>query len=291
MVFLAGLLAAVFLGAGWVLQQRTAAHAALSDLLSFRLLLHLMNKPVWWLGISAMVTGSALGGWALQLGSVALVEPLLSANLLFAFVFAALLARSRVQWREIAGAVLLSAALAVFIVVGNPHATDVENPSASSAALAIGVVVAVVAALVASARRRGLLLESAIIAASAGLMYGLQDASTRAGLVVVDHHGVGRLFLAPWPYVVVASAAIGILLSQSAFRAARLDYSLPPTAAAEPIAGVALGVSVLGDQLSVSAAGIAVELVCLVAMVGGVVLIARSGSMRDGSVLHRAGKR
>jgi hypothetical protein len=93
MVFASGLVAAVCLGFGWVIQQRVAAHAALSELLSWRLILHLAGKPVWWLGIGSMSVGAALGGWALQLGTVTLVEPLLSANLLFAFLFAALLNR------------------------------------------------------------------------------------------------------------------------------------------------------------------------------------------------------
>jgi hypothetical protein len=40
MVFVVGIGAALFLGLGWVLQQRIAAHAALSELLSFRLMFH-----------------------------------------------------------------------------------------------------------------------------------------------------------------------------------------------------------------------------------------------------------
>lgn len=286
MVFLAGLVAAVCLGLGWVLQHRVAAHAALSELLSFKLLFHLMRKPVWWLGIGSMTAGSAVGGWALQLGSVTLVEPLLSANLLFAFIFAALLGRTRITRWELLGALLLSAALGVFIAVGEPHAAKHPNPSLGTAVLAVCCVAAVVATLVAVAKRRPLRVESMIIAAAAGLMYGLQDVSTRASLIRLDHHGFPGLFTSPWPYVVVGSATIGILLSQSAFRAARLDYSLPPTSAAEPVAGIALGVTVLGDSLSPSTVGIAVEVLCLVAMVAGVVLIGRSGSLAKGFGLH-----
>jgi drug/metabolite transporter (DMT)-like permease len=279
MVFASGLVAAVCLGFGWVIQQRVAAHAALSELLSWRLILHLAGKPVWWLGIASMSIGAALGGWALQLGTVTLVEPLLSANLLFAFLFAALLNRSPIKLAEVVGAVLLSAALGIFIAVGNPQAAHHPRPSLGTAILAVAVVSAVVGALVAVAKRSRLRIEAAIIATGAGLLYGLQDAATRASLVAFDDHGIHALLDAPWPYVVVASAAVGILLSQSAFRAARLDYSLPPTAAAEPIAGVALGITVLGDTLSVDPGALAAETLCLVAMVAGVVLIGRSASL------------
>jgi len=279
MVFAIGLVSALCLGFGWVVQQRVAAHAALSELLSWRLILHLAGQPVWWVGIAAMATGAALGGWALQLGTVTLVEPLLSANLLFAFLFAALLNRRRVRPAEVVGALLLSAALGVFIAVGDPQAAPHPRPSVWTAVLAVAVVAAVVAALVTVAKRMRLRTEAVLIATGAGLLYGLQDAATRASLVAFDDHGINALLVAPWPYIVVASAAVGILLTQSAFRAARLDYSLPPTAAAEPIAGVAIGITVLGDTLSVDPAALAAETLCLVAMVAGVVLIGRSASL------------
>ena len=118
-------------------------------------------------------------------------------------------------------------------------------------------------------------------ATGAGLLYGLQDVAARAVMLVVDQRGFGGLPHSLWPYVLVGAAVIGIVLSQNAFRAARLDYSLPPIAAAEPVAGIALGVTLLGDVLSVSAGAIAIEALCLVGMVSGVMLIGRSPSLAD----------
>lgn len=280
MVFLVGVAAALSLGLGYVLQQRVAATAPLSELLRFRLLLDLMHQPMWWVGIGCMVAGQVLSGLALQLAAVAVVEPLLSTNLLFALGFAALFASQRMSRYEIGGAVLLSAALGVFIAVGNPHSSSVfpDNPII---VLAVGTVAVVVGTLVILARRRGLVGESILLATGAGLLYGLQDVSTRATLLVGDRHGVFAVLVNPWAYVVLATGICGILLSQSAFKAARLDYSLPPIAAAEPIAGIALGVSLLGDKVSVSVLGLAVESVCLVAMVAGVMLIGRSDNLAN----------
>lgn len=280
MVFLVGVAAALSLGLGYVLQQRVAATVPLSELLRFRLLLDVMRRPVWWLGIGCMVVGQVLSGLALQLAAVAVVEPLLSTNLLFALGFAALFASQRMQRQEIAGAVLLSAALGVFIAVGNPHSKSVF-PADPIVVLAVGTVALVVGVLIVLARRHSLVGESILLATGAGLLYGLQDVSTRVTLLVVDRHGVMAVLANAWAYILLATGVFGILLSQSAFKAARLDYSLPPIAAAEPIAGIALGVSLLGDQVSVSVLGLAVESVCLVAMVGGVMLIGRSASLAN----------
>jgi drug/metabolite transporter (DMT)-like permease len=278
MVFLVGVAAALSLGLGYVLQQRVAATAPLSEVLRFRLLLDLMHQPMWWLGIGCMIVGQVLSGLALQLSAVAVVEPLLSTNLLFALGFAALFAGRRMQRDEIGGAILLSAALGVFIAVGDPHSSS-TFPSDPVVVLAVGTVAVVVGGLVVVAKRRTLVGESILLATGAGLLYGLQDVSTRAALLVADRHGVLRVLVNPWGYVVLATGVCGILLSQSAFKAARLDYSLPPIAAAEPIAGIALGVSLLGDKISVTVLGLAVESVCLVAMVGGVMLIGRSDTL------------
>jgi hypothetical protein len=279
MVFFVGIGAALLLGLGYVLQQRVAATAPLADLLSFRLLLDLMRRRLWWGGIAAMVAGQLLGGLALNLASVDLVEPLLSTNLLFALGFATALSRRRVAWQEIGGAVLLSAALGVFIAVGDPHSSNAPEPGAGTMLVTCGAVAVAVGALVAIGRRRGLVGESVLLSVGAGILYGLQDAGTRAGLVVADHHGVTALLTNAWMYVVVGAAVLGLLLSQSAFKAARLDYSLPPIAAAEPLVGIMLGITLLGDVMSVSAPGLAVEALCLVGVLGGVTLIGRSPSL------------
>jgi hypothetical protein len=56
---------------------------------------------------------------------------------------------------------------------------------------------------------------------------------------------------------------------------------LPPIAAAEPIAGIALGIFLLGDTVSVSIPGLAAEAACIAAMIVGVIFIGRSKSLAD----------
>ena len=253
-----------------------AAGAPLSEMLHFRLLLDLMHRPLWWCGIASMVVAQLLSGYALDLATVAVVEPLLSCSLLFALLFSSMLSRQRIRWTEVAGAVLLSAALGVFIAVGQPHSSPSPEPNNAIITIAVLAVVAAVTILVFLGKRRDLVRESILLATAAGLLYGLQDAATRATVLQGKHHGLTQVFTNPWAYIVIGSATIGILLSQSAFKAARLDYSLPPIAAAEPMVGIALGVSLLGDVVSVTIPGLVVESLCLVAMVAGVILIGRS---------------
>ena len=187
MVYLVGVAAAVCLGLGYVLQQRAAALAPIEDLLSWRLLVDLLHKPVWLWGVGSMVVGQLLGGLALQMASVALVEPLLSANLLFAFVIAAVLSDRRVRWHEVGGAVLLSVALGAFLLVGNPRSTHDPRPSRVWIFVALAVVAAAVFILVVVAKNQHLIAEAVLLSTAAGLLYGLQDAATRQSLLRAEH--------------------------------------------------------------------------------------------------------
>jgi drug/metabolite transporter (DMT)-like permease len=288
-VYFVGIAAALALGLGYVVQQRVASTMPLSEVLSWRLVLDLMHRRLWWAGIGCMVVGQVLAGLALEMAAVAVVEPLLSANLLFALAFSAALARKRIQWQEVVGALLLSVSLGLFIGVGNPHDSPSPNTSAITVGVAIAAVVGGVVILVAIARRRGLVGESVLLATGAGLLYGLQDTATRAAFVRIEDHGFATLPVNPWLYVVVASAAVGILLSQSAFKTARLDYSLPPIAAAEPIVGIVLGISLLGDVVSVSVLGLLAESICLVGVLAGVILIGRSPNLASNCIAEPAG--
>jgi hypothetical protein len=279
MVYLVAVCAAAALGLGWVLQQRIAAQVDLSEMLSIRMLLDLMRSGVWWAGIAAMAAGQSIAGFALQLGPVTVVGPLLSGNLLFAFIIRAVTNNEPPRRRELIGAVLLCVAVAVFLAVAHPrasHRSTIGWQLITVSALITGVVVTV---LVLIGKRRGLIAESILLATAAGILYGMQDATTRGGLVVLDRHDVAALIRSVWPYLLLGSAVIGVLLAQSAFRAARLDYSLPPITIAEPLVAGALGVTLLGDELSTTPASLAIEFLCIVGMIASALLVGRSRAL------------
>jgi hypothetical protein len=247
-------------------------------MLSIRMLLDLIRNRTWWLGIAAMTIGQTVAGLALQFGPVTVVAPLLSANLLFAFVIQAAVNRRRARAPEVLGAALLCLAVTTFLAIANPHTSNRLAPWPTITA-SCSVLTGAVAALVILGRRRTLVPGAVLIAAAAGILYGLQDASTRASLVSLQHQGITTLVPSPWPYLLLASAVTGVILSQRAFRAARLDYSLTPIAVAESIAGGLMGVVLLGDRLSTTEPGLAVECLCVLAVIISAVLIGRSHVM------------
>lgn len=279
MVYLSAVCAAAALGLGWVLQHRIACRVESSGTFSARMLRELMRHRLWWAGIGAMAVGQTLAGLALQLGPVAVVGPLLSANLVFAFLIRASIDRERPRLLDLVGAGLLCIAIAVFLTVADPHSSPTPAVSWRGIAVASAIMVGLVAALVWLGKQRGPLLAAVLAATGAGILYGMQDASTRGAFVSLHHGGLTALTDSPWPYLLLVSAVLGVLLSQSAFRAARLDYSLPPIAVAEPIVAAVLGVALLGDVLSTASPRLAIEGISIAAMIGGVLLVGRSAAI------------
>jgi hypothetical protein len=282
-VILVGIGAALFLGVGWVLQQRVATRTQSSSLMSWQVLRELIGSLVWWGGIAAMTVGQALSAWALQLGPLSLVEPLLVTCLLFAFIVSAVPTPHRIEWQEVAGCLILVGAVTLFLLIANPKINKHFTVGWVALSVACATIAALALMLVVAAKTVGkrisIAVECSLLAAAAGILYGLQDATTRGAIVEVRHKALLSLLGTPWPYLVLASATAGVLLSQSAFRAGRLDYALPPTATMQPIVGVALGVGLLGDRLSSAAWGITGELLCLAAILAAVTLIGRSPAL------------
>ena len=270
-----GVGAALFLGAGFVLQQHVAAQAPWSDVLSTRLLVDLIRQPLWLLGIAVMVVGQLLGAAALGRGSLALVEPLLAANLLFALPLAAVWRRQRLGRREWSGAIALIGGLAGFLLAANPGHSPVAHVPGQSWLIAGGSVLAVACVLVWWARRTDQTAEGTLLGTGAGVLIGLQDALTNRAVPLLGH-GLNAVVTSWEPYAVVAVALVSLVLGQSAFRAAPLTASLPGLTVAEPLTGIGLGAGLFAEPLRVTVSALGGEAGSLVAIVVGLLLLARS---------------
>jgi drug/metabolite transporter (DMT)-like permease len=268
------LAAACLLGVGFVCQQHAAYEEPLREVLHIELILHLARKPVWLLGIALMIGGQLLGMVAFDLAGVTAVEPLLAMTLVFALIFAHVIYREHFTRAAWCGAILVCAGVSMFLLFGQPGGgTPVSNGSLRW--LTAGIVVMAAAALVAVGRRLPLIPRAILVASAAGMLYGVQDVLTRAALEITNE-GIGALFVTWHPYALVAVAAAGLLLAQSAFDMAPLQASLPASTAAEPIVGIVLAVVIFSERLNVTPVALAAEVLGLIAMVGGIVVLGRS---------------
>lgn len=270
-----GVVAAVLLAVGFVLQHHAAEAEPPSLRLSPRLLVDLAARPRWLLGIAAMIAGQLAGAAALSYGAVALVEPLLASNLLFALPLTALYHRKRIRIADLAGGFVLVIGLAVFIAAAHPGGGSTNTPDFIAWATAFGAIAAALSVLLIAQMRRPPATTAALLGIAAGLLFGMQDTLT-AAVDVLAAKGISALFTSWVPYALLTVGVIGLLLAQSAFEAAPLSSSLPAITAVEPLAGIALGIGIYGEQIRATSLAVAGEIVGLAAIVVGIIVLGRS---------------
>ncbi|HEY7431517.1 MAG TPA: DMT family transporter [Streptosporangiaceae bacterium] len=278
MNYVLALVAAGLLGTGFVLQQAVAEQAPRGHFLRARLLLDLVGHPRWLAGVATMVAGQLLSAWVIGHLVLSVAEPLLTTSLLFALVLAWPLSGQSLTRSEVAGALLLMAGVTVLSLARTVHSVSVTVGTQANWPVAAAAIAAIAAGFAVAGRRRSGDTRATWTGVSAGLVFGLQDALTRQTVRLL---GLGLLpALTSWPgYALVVVGVIGLWLMQSAFSAGPLHASLPAITAGEPVAGICLGIVVFGDQLHTSPGLIALQAAGFVALVVGVVMVARGPAL------------
>ncbi|HEU4947640.1 MAG TPA: DMT family transporter [Kribbella sp.] len=216
----------------------------------------LVRQPRWMWGWFTDLGGFGCQAAALHFGSVALVQPLLTTQLLFTLAIVSW--HRQVMPRPLAwlGAASICGGLVLLIVVqGDALAGDPDRTKVLLATLAAAVSVAV---LVAASRvaRRGAVL-SAIAAGLCFAMSAVYMKLTTEDLLTVGVAGTAR----DWPgYFLAAATFAGLLTMQVGFAGERLTWSVAAMNITNPVAGYLVGifafdVSVPTDRASL--AGIA----------------------------------
>jgi hypothetical protein len=286
-----GLVAAVLLGAGFVLQQDAAQRVPQSDFLRPRLIADLLRKPRWLAGLGIMIAGQLLGAWVIGHLVLALSEPLLATNLLFALIIAGRVSGQPARLRELIGAIILLAGVSALSVAR--AVTSVQDSVGSPAYWPyVGAAIGGVAACLAIAGRRRQGEPRALLTGiAAGLVLGIQDALTRVSVRELGSLHQVSLLLTSWPaYSLVAVGIVALWLMQSAFSSAPLHASLPGITAAEPVSGIVLGIVAFREKVPASPLLIALQVAGLIALVAGVVLVARSPVLASLRQYHGPGE-
>jgi drug/metabolite transporter (DMT)-like permease len=285
-----GVAAAVLLGMSFVLQQSAAQQIPAGDLFRLRLVADLLGSKKWLAGLVTMVAGQLLSGWVVGHLVLAVYEPLLATNLLVALALAWPLSGQALRLSEILGAIVLLAGVTALSVAQSVSSADdiVGSPAYWPAC---GAAIALAAAGFAQAgRRRAERARAMLFGTAAGLTFGIQDAVTRRTVEALTGPQHVAALLTSWPpYVMVAVAVAGLWLMQNAFNAAPLHASLPAMTAAEPVAGIVLGIVAFREKVPVAPGMIAVQVAGLVALIAGVVVVAQAPALSSLSPHHQPG--
>ncbi|SPM27639.1 DMT family transporter [Mycobacterium terramassiliense] len=284
---LIALCAALASAVGDVIRQRSAQEITDEDVGHLELFRMSLRDKRWWLGGLAAIVNYSLQAAALAWGSVVLVTALQVTALLFALPIYARLTNYRVTRWEWVWAVVLAAALAVVIIVGDPQSGH-ERASLSTWMIVAAVMGPTLVLCVLGARIwKGRPVAAILLAVVAGSSLALFAVLTK-GVVEVAERGPGAVLRMPEfvPWLLIALC--GMVFQQSAFRAGALTASLPTMTVAKPVVAGVLGVTVLGETLRATGpaalalvSAVALVIIATVALARGEAASMAAGTGRD----------
>jgi drug/metabolite transporter (DMT)-like permease len=236
--------------------------------------LFLIRQPLWLLGMLTMGGTFVFTAVALYFGQLATVQPILVTELIFTLALRVFWLRDRIASRTWGAAALLCAGLFGFLFVAHPQEGH-RHPTPTGWIVAVGSRGAVIVILLILSRWGSPARRAALLGAAAALVWAIDAAVVKSATEVLAHHGWGGLFL-HWPvYGVVVTGVLGTVLLESAFAVGPLAASQSALLIVDPLASIAIGIELFGEQLRNSPGAIALEVLFLIALGAGVILLSK----------------
>ena len=275
----AAVMGAACMGLASAAQARATKDVETSKPLDPRLFRRLVGQRLWLVGMAATILGLVLQLIALAFAPLLVVQPLLITSLMFAGVMSARLDRRRVDGVMVAGALTCVAGLSAFLVLARPSGNaDVLTSGAKLLPLGSALAALTLLGLGLSAFVNAGPVRVLGLALATGVLYGLT-----AGLMkVVVGQARGGIFepFRHWTlYVVCVIGPLGFLLSQNTFQQGRfLTPALAVITALDPLVGVAIGLSWMGETANDAPLALPGEAIAGIAVIIGIVLLSNRAS-------------
>lgn len=281
LVFLLALLAAFLFALAAFLQHRAARRADHPNRSIVRaapgLMARLVRDRTWLTGWLVNLAGFASQAAALQFGSVAAVQPVMSTQLLFALPMASLERRVWPRLRDWASSLAVCGGLVVLLLVdgATPLEGEPDRPRVVLAALSAAVLVVALVIIAGRVRRP---VASVLVASAAGLCFAMSAVFMKLTTDDLVERGVG--FTArDWPgYALAVSTLLGLVLGQSAFATGALPWAVATMNVVNPVASYVAGMLAFDVPVPTDAVSLTGITVAGLLVVAGVLGLAHSPS-------------
>lgn len=260
--------------------QRLGARSSQTNGLDPWLIFRLARRPIWLAGIASMILGFVFQLTALHYGPLALVQPILSLELLFVFGYMAVLGSRGVKRRDWMAAAAMSAGLGLFLFAASPSGGRDHAPAFLwlLAGLATLGVVFFALATAFGLRHRSTTSGShraAILGAATGVAWGFVAAIIKEFSSHLDD-GAAAIFSNWSVYALIVAGAGSLLLASHALAAGPLAASQPGFTILDPLAASLLGMFLFGEHFQAATEDLAFEALALALLVAGVTALSHS---------------
>jgi drug/metabolite transporter (DMT)-like permease len=267
---------AAFCSALAVVFQRVALESApTSNDLSPRLILHAVRNGGWLIGFVLMLCTFGFQATALHFGQLNVVQPVLTTELVFLVAILVVGFRRRVGWREVLGIAGIVVGLAGFFAAANP-AVGKGQPDDTAWAVVATVTLVGALGLAAAGRTGPRWWRATALGAAAAVLFADNAAVIKAATSALRHDSLLRLFATPDPYLIGLTGAVGLFLLQGALHAGPITASRTANVVVNPLVSIVIGTTAFGERLHGGAAAVALDVVALAVLCGGIAVLGRS---------------
>ena len=215
----------------------------------------------------------ATASWGLHVAALALapmsvIQVSLAAGVVFIAVMADRWFGFKVGRRQWIGLTLTAAGL-VMLGLTLPALHGAHSQFSQAAMISFDAAMFGIGGLLIMGPRMGGPVEhhGVMLAAAAGILFGVSDTSIKALTGITAAHGFVGLLFSPWLMVAVAASVVAFYASARALQDGEAVPVIAVTGTAANIAGIAGGILVFGDPMPASPAGIVIQAVAFVLVV------------------------
>jgi hypothetical protein len=274
MVYLLALFSALANALTSILQRMGVEDAPEDSTLKLSLLTHALKRGVWLLGFAFMVASTVTQVIALHIGDLTQVQPILTLELPFLVVLLATWFRFRIGVREWISCLAAAGGLAGFLVFAHPVGGN-RIPTSSEWIVAGSICGGVVIVAVLLALRGPRWWRAAMFGTAGAIGFAFTASLMKSVGNDVASDWV-RLFAHWQTYALALCGVASLFLAQNAFHAGPIAASQTALVLVDPLASIALGLGLYGDNLRTTGLYGPAEAVALLIMFVGVASIAHS---------------
>jgi drug/metabolite transporter (DMT)-like permease len=274
MVYILALAAALSNALTSVFQRMGVEDAPEESTMRLSLIAHALRRGIWLLGFFFMVCSFLLQAFALHVGRLSVVQPILVMELLFLVFILGTYFGYRITVREWVGASAIAFGLAGFLYCADPTGGD-HLPTHLSWGVSGGIATALIAASIVATRWGPRFFKAAMFGTAAAVAF----AFTAALIKVVSDYAARDwvTMLGQWQtYGLIAFGLAGLFLTQNAYHAGPLAASQSTLVLVDPLASISFGIVLYGDSLRTSGPWGPLEALSLLIMFIGAVFLSHS---------------
>jgi uncharacterized membrane protein len=274
MVYVLAVAAALSNALTSVFQRMGVEDAPAETTMRLSLIAHAVKRGVWLLGFAFMVCSFLLQAFALHLGRLSVVQPILTMELLFLVAILGIYFRFQITYKEWIGASAIAFGLAGFLYFAAPGGGE-QVPTNLGWIVVGTTTTALIVVCVVATRWGPRWWKAAMFGSAAAITFAFTAALIKTVSDVAALDWV-HLYMHWQTYGVIVFGLLGLFLTQNAFHAGPLAASQSTLVLVDPLVSICLGIALYGDSLRTSGPYGPLEAISLLLMFVGAVFLSHS---------------